>query len=500
MFIGMMILFFGTGTFNIQGIVSSVEGGAFSQSMNLLTCAGLLVFMGAVGKSAQFPLHIWLPDAMEGPTPVSALIHAATMVAAGVYMTVRIFPFLTLDALSIIAVIGAVTALMAAIIAITRNDIKAVLAYSTISQLGYMIMALGVGAYIAAFFHLVTHAMFKACLFLCSGSVIHAMHHSLHELDDHKTDPQDMKNMGGLMKKMPITFYCMLIATLAISGIPLFSGFLSKDMILAGALSYYHLYHGWTIIIPIAGFGAALITAFYMFRLIFMTFFGNPKNEKIYAHIHESPKAMTVPLIILSALSLSFVFTFNINPFDAHGWFDHSLGHVNHVAGLPMDKYEEGMHHAHYPAMFMSLFVAFLGILLSSLFYFFKTLPIEKTTHFMRKLYLFNLSKYKFYIDSIYDNLLYKPFLWLCSLTSKLDWDLYDQIFIDSIGRRTLDLSDYSIKADYNWLDQKIVDGFYRLAEYFNEKLKYTQSGVIQNYLMAGVLGIVLIALLFQQI
>ena len=500
MFIGMMILFFQTGTFHIQGITESVASGSFSSNMNLLTCAGLLVFMGAVGKSAQFPLHIWLPDAMEGPTPVSALIHAATMVAAGVYMTVRIFPFLTLDALSVIAVIGAITALMAAVIAVTRNDIKAVLAYSTISQLGYMVMALGVGAYIAAFFHLVTHAMFKACLFLCSGSVIHAMHHSLHELHDDDTDPQDMNNMGGLMNKMPITFYSMLITTLAISGIPLFSGFLSKDAILAGALSYYHMYHGWTIIIPIAGFGAALITAFYMFRLIFMTFFGNPKNEKIYMHIHESPKAMTIPLIILSVLSFSFVFTFNINPFDAHGWFEHSLGKVQHVAGLPVDKYQEGFHHAHYPAMFMSLFVAFLGILVSSLFYFFKSLSIEKTTYFMRRTYLFNLSRYKFYIDSIYENILYKPFLWFCSVTSKLDWNLYDQVFIDSIGKRTLDLSDYSVKADYNWLDQKIVDGFYRLVEYLNSKLKYTQSGVIQNYLMAGVLGIVLIALLFQQI
>ena len=500
MFIGMMILFFQTGTFHIQGIVDSVASGSFSSDFNLLTCAGLLVFMGAVGKSAQFPLHIWLPDAMEGPTPVSALIHAATMVAAGVYMTIRIFPFLTLDALSIIAIIGSITAVMAAIIAVTRNDIKAVLAYSTISQLGYMIMAIGVGAYVAAFFHLVTHAMFKACLFLCSGSVIHAMHHSLHELDDHETNPQDMNNMGGLMKKMPITFYSMLIATLAISGIPLFSGFLSKDAILAGALSYYHLYHGWTIIVPLAGFGAALITAFYMFRLIFLTFFGNPKNEKIYAHIHESPRAMTIPLILLSILSFAFVFTFNVNPFESQGWFDHSLGHIEHVAGLPMDKYEEGMHHAHYPAMFMSLFVAFLGIFMSSLFYFFKTFSIERITYYMRKIYLFNLSRDKFYIDSIYDNILYKPFLWLCNIASKLDWNLYDQIFIDSIGKRTLDLSDYSVKADYDWLDQKLVDGTYRLVRYLNGKLKYTQSGIIQNYLMAGVLGIVLIALLFQQI
>jgi NADH-quinone oxidoreductase subunit L len=182
MFIGIMILFFEIGSFQISGLIEGVQNGAFSEDMTLLTIAGVLVFMGAIGKSAQFPLHIWLPDAMEGPTPVSALIHAATMVAAGVYMVVRIFPILTPDALEVIAYVGGITALMAAIIAITQNDIKRVLAYSTVSQLGYMIMALGVGAYQAGFFHLTTHAMFKACLFLCSGSVIHAMHHALHEL------------------------------------------------------------------------------------------------------------------------------------------------------------------------------------------------------------------------------------------------------------------------------------------------------------------------------
>jgi NADH-quinone oxidoreductase subunit L len=188
MFIGIMIFFFSVGTFQIEGLIDGVGQGKFANNTGLLTIAGVLVFLGAVGKSAQFPLHIWLPDAMEGPTPVSALIHAATMVAAGVYMVVRIFPILSPDALAIIATVGAVTALMAAIIAITQNDIKRVLAYSTVSQLGYMIMALGVGANQAAFFHLTTHAMFKACLFLCSGSVIHAMHHSLHEQNDQDTD------------------------------------------------------------------------------------------------------------------------------------------------------------------------------------------------------------------------------------------------------------------------------------------------------------------------
>ena len=176
----------------------------------------------------------------------------------------------------------------------------------------YMIMALGVGAHIYAFFHLVTHAMFKACLFLCSGSVIHAMHHSLHHLDDHHTDPQDMNNMGGLKDKMPITHATMLVSTFAIAGVPFFSGFLSKDGILAGTLSYYHTHHGWTILLPLAGFGAAMITAFYMFRLIFKTFYGEAKKPEIFKHIHESPKPMTIPLILLSVLSLAFVFTLKL--------------------------------------------------------------------------------------------------------------------------------------------------------------------------------------------
>ena len=219
------------GSFLFKDLYLGVSQGMFS--VDTLTIAGLCLFAGAVGKSAQFPLHIWLPDAMEGPTPVSALIHAATMVAAGVYLAFRLFPIFTPQALTIIAYVGAITAVFAAIIAITQNDIKKVLAYSTVSQLGYMILAVGVGAYTYGFFHLVTHAAFKAGLFLCSGSVIHAMHHAYHKLDDHKSDAQDMRNMGGLKDKMPVTFYSMLFCTIALSGIPFTSGFLSKDAVLA---------------------------------------------------------------------------------------------------------------------------------------------------------------------------------------------------------------------------------------------------------------------------
>jgi len=497
MFIGIMILFFSVGTFNIHDLVYGINSNSID--MNLLTIAGILVFMGAVGKSAQFPLHIWLPDAMEGPTPVSALIHAATMVAAGVYMTYRIFPFLTPNALMFIAIIGAITSVMAAITAITRNDIKAVLAYSTISQLGYMIMAIGVGAHVYAFFHLVTHAMFKACLFLCSGSVIHGMHHALHNLNDHQTDPQDMNNMGGLKDKMKITYYTMLVSTLAIAGVPFFSGFLSKDGILAGTLAYYHEYHGWTIILPLAGFGVALITAFYMFRLIFKTFHGKPNNKEIFKHIHKSPLPMTLPLILLSILSLGFVFTFDINPLHADGWFKHLVGYGQHIF-LDMDLIKDNIHHAHNQAMSLSLVVAGIGILLSVIFYYLKAVDVDKVASFFNIIGLYSLSSNKFYIDKIYTMIIYNPFMKFSKLSSIIDWNIYDQKFIDSWGWITLKISNLSGQADYNILDQKIVDGVSKLTNFLSRKLRKTQSGVLQNYLLAGFGCLVIIILLIQQI
>jgi len=391
---------------------------------------------------------------------------------------------------------------MAAVIAITQNDIKRVLAYSTVSQLGYMIMALGVGAYQASFFHLTTHAMFKACLFLCSGSVIHAMHHALHQIRDHDTDAQDMRNMGGLREKMPITFWAMLIATLAICGVPFFSGFLSKDAILAGTLSYYQHHQGWAIFLPIAGFGAALITAFYMFRLIFLTFFGKPKNNKIYSHIYESPLTMTFPLIILSVLSFALIFTLpdTLNPLDNHGWFTHAIPTINNVAGLDMHMVDEGIHNAHYSAMGISLFVATLGIFLSVIFYLLRKVDAGNVARVANKLQLYNLSLNKFYIDEIYDIMIYKPFLSLSRICSKFDWDIYDQKFIDGWGWLTVKISDKSGEFDYNWLDQKVVDGFGKITQYFGRNLKLTQNGVVQNYLLGGLLGVLLFIILITKI
>jgi len=263
------------------------------------TTAGLLIFCGAVGKSAQFPLHVWLADAMEGPTPVSALIHAATMVAAGVYMLCRTFVLFNPPALHVIAYIGGFTALMAALIAVQQNDIKRILAYSTLSQLGYMVMAVGLSGPTPAMFHLTTHAFFKALLFLGAGSVIHALH-----------DEQDIWKMGALKQKMSITFWTFLIGTLALSGVPPFSGFYSKDSILAQALDQQN-YLLFGVAVLVAG-----LTTFYMFRLFFVAFLGQPRTEQA-KHAHESPAVMAQPLIVLAVLALIGGFIGITNNYDA---------------------------------------------------------------------------------------------------------------------------------------------------------------------------------------
>jgi NADH-quinone oxidoreductase subunit L len=282
------------GILMVWGLIGSLNFGelqsALAANPTLLgtsaTLAGLLIFCGAVGKSAQFPLHVWLADAMEGPTPVSALIHAATMVAAGVYMLCRILFLLDANALHVIACIGGFTALLAALIAVQQNDIKRILAYSTLSQLGYMVMAVGLSGPTSAMFHLTTHAFFKALLFLGAGSVIHGLH-----------EEQDIWKMGGLKKKMPVTFWTFIIGTLALSGVPPFSGFYSKDSIFGQALEQKNY-----ILFAVAVFVAAL-TTFYMFRLFFVAFLGEARTEKA-KHAHESPVVMTLPLVVLAVFAL----------------------------------------------------------------------------------------------------------------------------------------------------------------------------------------------------
>ena len=492
-FIGIMLLYSAVGAFTFAPIFDLISGGEAIAGMTL-TLAGLGIFMGAVGKSSQFPLHIWLPDAMEGPTPVSALMHAATMVAAGVYMCVRLFPIFTADALTVIAYIGAITAILAALTAITQNDIKKVLAYSTVSQLGFMVLAVGTGVYTAAFFHLLTHAMFKANLFYCSGSVIHSMHHALHEAHDHDTDPQDMRNMGGFREKMPITYYSMLISTLAIAGVPLFSGFLSKDAILAGTLAFAQQNPG-HFLLPLLGFSAAAITAFYMFRLIFMTFHGKPNMKNIFKDIHESPKEMTGPIVLLGALSFFIFYTLpsNFNPIKDKGWFKDLIVPRNSAVpgSLTANEIAEYAHHAPYLAMGLSLFVAAAGILLAVLMYQRQSISAEKlATKFG---FLYHWSYNKFYFDENYNRYLYQPFLRLANSISWLDWEFYDKYFINGFGKLTKLFSKISGKFDYDGIDQGLVDGFGRVSAVSGNFLRNIQTGRLQNYLLFVVAGILVI-------
>jgi len=300
--IGIFLLFLHTATFSFAGVEAQVAAGQLQGAA--LAAAAILVFAGAVGKSAQFPLHTWLPDAMAGPTPVSALIHAATLVAAGVYLVLRSYGIFAASetALLTVAWIGGITALFAATIAVAMTDIKKVLAYSTVSQLGFMVTALGVGGYTAAFFHLVTHAVFKALLFLASGSVIHG------------TGTQEMGQMGGLRSKMPVTFWTWLIGALALAGVYPLAGFWSKDEILLSAHDggFTALY--WILVI------ASTLTAFYIGRATLLTFFGKPRDKKVYEHAHESPSTMTIPMILLAALAVVVGFA---NSPHAGYWFSH---------------------------------------------------------------------------------------------------------------------------------------------------------------------------------
>lgn len=380
--IGMLILWSALGTMSVSGMQQSLAEAAAANGMPpvgplTVTVACLCLFIGACGKSAQIPLYTWLPDAMAGPTPVSALIHAATMVTAGVYMIARLHFLYALAPLAsgIVAAVGAATAIYAAVIGVAQNDIKKVLAYSTISQLGYMFLAVGVGAYAFGIFHLTTHAFFKALLFLGSGSVIHAL-----------SGEQDIRRMGGLWRRLPATFWTFLIGTLAIAGVYPLSGFFSKDEILLSArMAETPFLSGQTLFL--IGLGAAFLTAFYMGRLLALTFFGqsrvDPNKEH---HIHESPWTMTLPLVILAALAA------------VAGWAHHPFAHaMAPLFGEPTES-PAGMEHT---VMLASLAVALSGLALASVFYLHAPAIPQKISETMCWLHSFVANK--FYIDELYD-------------------------------------------------------------------------------------------------
>ena len=506
MFLGILILVTTFNTFSFDKIFYQISLGNLPFGTEFgLTLVGVLLFCGAIGKSAQFPLHVWLPDAMEGPTPVSALIHAATMVAAGVYFLIRIFPILSGDALLIIATIGALSAFIPATIAVTQNDIKKVLAYSTISQLGYMVMAIGVGAYTFAFFHLITHAFFKACLFLGSGSVINAMHHE-----------QDMRNMGGLRKKMPITYVTFLIASLALSGIPLTSGFLSKDGILVGTFAFGSLTGNWWF--AATGFLVAFLTAFYMFRAIILTFHGKPRDKKKYDKVKESSFVMAMPLVVLSILSLSF--WYSLNPFNPEeskllsSWikppeisvpqnarYDFMKTETEKVNEVNLKEeiiyssaYTEAIHHAHYPTLFTSATLAFLGILFAFILYQWKFIDPDKLANKLKPVYLLSFNKW--YFDEIYYATLVAGTIGLSRVIN-----FFDNKIVDGIVNGSASVTRY-LSAFTGKFDNIVVDGFVNMTAYLSGLLglffRRFQTGKVQSYLMFVIFSIIILLYIFK--
>jgi NADH-quinone oxidoreductase subunit L len=404
------------------GYVTGHAAGTLAPGGAVVTAITLFLFLGCAGKSAQIPLYTWLPDAMAGPTPVSALIHAATMVTAGVYLVARTNVLFALAPLSstIVAGIGALTALFAATIALRQYDIKKVLAYSTVSQLGYMFVGVGTGAYAAGLFHLATHAFFKALLFLGSGSVIHAMHHAYHATHSHE-DAQDMRNMGGLRHAMPWTFGLMLVATLAIAGIPPFSGFFSKDEILAAAFArggdmpIYYLFYGMGIL-------AALLTAFYMARLIALTFMGeNRTGERERPHLHEAPWIMTGPLVVLGVLSFAGGVLNLPHLVGGHAALERWLEPVLAVGRLVMP---EGS--TEYLLVGAAVAIGVIGLLLG----FRATLgrrvvPAKEAPPDTGLALVLNR---KYYVDELYDRLVVRPLVWLSRVVL---WRGIDQGVVD---------------------------------------------------------------------
>ena len=496
-FLGIAMLFMTFHTFGLREIFEGIGAGRLPFESNWwLTAAGVLLFCGAVGKSAQFPLHVWLPDAMEGPTPVSALIHAATMVAAGVYLVARIFPLMTADALLVVAYIGAITAFISATIAITQNDIKKVLAYSTISQLGYMIMGLGVGAYSAGFFHLVTHAMFKAGLFLGSGSIIHAMHNALHHENDHATDAQDLRNMGGIRKAMPVTFWTFVVYTLAICGVPLTSGFLSKDEILAGTLAFGGM--SGHVIIPVIGFLVAGLTAFYMFRVVILAFLGDHKDAARFSHLRESPMVMTIPLVVLAILSI-FVF-YSFNPFGASdSWIVRAVGRPDSVVPPSMaapstEAFEEAAHGLHGTAMLLSLSVAGIGVLFAFVTYYWRKINADAAASALGPVYRFLLNKW--YFDEIYQAVIVNGTLALSRILRWFDGNIVDGL-VNGTGWVTRGISSVS-----GMFDTYVVDGIVNLTGYLSGvgglALRKFQTGRVQSYVIFAVLSVMVFYFVFR--
>lgn len=507
MLLGLAALYALTGSLNYRAILGNPQvleilASTISPVAGLSWAAliGLLLFAGTVGKSAQFPLHVWLPDAMEGPTPVSAMIHAATMVSAGVYLMIRFFPLLSAGwmpgepltpPMVAMAFIGAFTALFAATIGLAQRDIKRVLAYSTISQLGYMIAALGIGAYVAATFHLVTHAFFKALLFLASGSVIHGMEHGVYHTDEH-VDPQDMFNMGGLRHKMPVTFWTFLVGGLSLAGFPLITaGFWSKDEILTAAFQ-----SNLPVFITLGV--AALLTAFYTMRQLTLVFLGQPRTAAA-AQAQESRLVMTIPLVVLAIFALaagwvgipaSFPLVGGILP----NWFEafvgSMLGHVGEADHLIFTP----------TPLLVSVLASLGGLFLGWWVY---QSQRDRVQDMLAKPLggLYRLWQNKYYIDELYQLVFIRPALWVADVFTYhwLDRKIIDGV-LHGIGRLGLAIGhgfrEFIDRPLINGAGDALADGTHEVGA----RLRILQPGRLQVYLLIALVGILLIGLVLFSI
>jgi NADH-quinone oxidoreductase subunit L len=507
MLLGIVFFYRVFGTLNFSEALSaeSLEHGVELVGAAAIGLMVLLLFAGTVGKSAQWPLHVWLPDAMEGPTPVSAVIHAAAMVSAGVYLIIRIFPLIAvaIDGIPgvefVIAGIGAFTALMAATIAVAQNDVKRVLAYSTISQLGYMVAAIGIGAYIPAAFHLVTHGFFKALLFLGSGSIIHGMEHGAMNAHDHDTDPQDMINMGGLRRKMPATFWTFLVAGLALSGFPIITaGFWSKDEILAetyheGQSEVFAFIIFWMLV------AGALLTAFYTARQITMVFLGKPRTPSA-EHAHESNRFITIPLIGLAAFALLAGFPGVpedfpiIGPLFNRNFFHDFVGTtieetmVELFGSNLVEQAIESVAFNPFPVI-MSIAVVFVGLGAGWWLYSRKGLEAGQPDPLVKPLGpLYTFLHNKWWWDELYEVLFVKPTKYF-SRTVVYEW--IDRGLIDgtlsliargvyAFGRYLKRFEEVVISGGVDWVkDQVLVAA---------QEFRALQTGKIQEYVLVSVL------------
>ena len=469
------------------------DGKPSSISYLLLIAAGCGIFAGCIGKSAQFPLQTWLPDAMEGPTPVSALVHSATMVAAGVYLAGRFYPMFTPEVLLVIAYIGCITLFIAATIAVVATDIKRVLAYSTISQLGYMMLAIGVGGWGAGVFHHITHAFFKSLMFLCSGSVIAGCHHE-----------QEMPRMGGLRRKMPITAYTMLAGVIAIAGLAIpvvnigFSGFYSKDAIVASALAYSELnpVHILLFITPLVTAG---ITAFYMFRLWFMTFAGEPRDQHVYDHCHESPWVMTAPLIALAILAAGCAWGWGFGGNGEDGPLYRLIAFSETVAAsepytsvgpakITLPSHHQ-VHAVHEQAGLLALLAAFAGSFVAYVMYGARAIRAEDIRRQFSGVYDFLVDKWRF--DVLYDAMFVRPVHVVSAWCAAFDKEVLDAI-LHAFAKITVVTSHWDRK-----FDEGMVDGLVNLVGSVTRSvgmsLRVVQTGRLRQYVMWIAVGVVVL-------